>query len=104
MQHASIDPSVGIAAVEEQDARAGGDDSFGQEHDSRAGSGNGFEQEHGGTDSSTHFCFVPRPHPLQFRPGSDDLGARLAILRCATIFCQAPQVSLRSCFAMDASC
>ncbi len=70
-RQASIDNSTGIAAADAEGSRASIDDSFGRDP----------EQEEG----SSHFSFIPRPLPLHGRPGSDDLGARLAILRCAPV-------------------
>jgi hypothetical protein len=70
-RQASIDNAAGIAAVEPKPIRARSDDIFG--HDP--------EQAEG----SNHFSFIPRPPPLHGRPGSDDLGARLAILRWVSL-------------------
>ena len=71
-EHVSIDSSVGVAAASDEASAPSNSEIFRQ--DSEQG------------EASSHFSFVPRPLPLHGRPGSDDLGARLAILRCASPF------------------
>ncbi|BDA41832.1 Glutamate 5-kinase at N-terminal half [Coccomyxa sp. Obi] len=66
-EHVSIEPSVGIAAASDGASTPSNSEIFRQ--DSEQG------------EASSHFSFVPRPLPLHGRPGSDDLSARLAILR-----------------------